>query len=190
LQSSAEEPDLLEGVLQALDERRLTLRHPLLGKLEIERDKLQSVQRLFHGRRVELDTGIHHLGDRDRHVAELEPARAEGPNLRLPFRLDAVPAEARVVVQVVHLKGPGDGLAAALERGERRTEVVVNGQRVDYLNRHVGRASPTPLFLRIVLPRRVLQTGDNVLEIRQTPDLATERHESCGILGVALELPR
>ncbi|HXG12509.1 MAG TPA: hypothetical protein VNK04_22325 [Gemmataceae bacterium] len=183
------EPDQLEGVLQSLDDRRLVLRHAVLGEVEIERGRLLRLRGLFHGRRVELDNNFHHLGDPRRVVPELQPARAEGPTLRRTFRLDTVPTGVRLEVQVVHLKGPGDGIGAALERGELRTEVVVNGQRVDYLNRHVGRASEGPRRIRVILPRRSLRAGDNVLELRQVPD-SDGRRESCGIAGLALELPR
>lgn len=184
------EPDWLEGVILALDERRLLLKHPVLGELTIPRPWLREVRRLFHGQRVELDNGFHHLGDRTRLVSELQPARAEGTALRLNFRLETAPTETRLLVRAVHLKGPGDGIGPALERGEQRTEVIVNGQRVDYLNRHVGRSSPEAVPIRITVPRRCLQVGENVLELRQTPDLVSEKCPSCGIAGVALELPR
>jgi hypothetical protein len=191
LHSGAEgEPDEVEGVLTALDARRLVLRHPLMGEREIERARLLRLRPLFHGRRIELDNTFHHLGDPGRTVPELQPARAEATSLRRTFRLDAVPAEARLVVEVMRLKGPGDGIGEALERGELRTEAIVNGQRADYLNRHVGRSSPRPQRVSVALPRRCLQVGENVLELRQTPDRASERCESCGICGIALELPR
>jgi hypothetical protein len=187
---AAAETDTLEGVVRTLDGSHLTLRHPLLGDVRLERGWLRELRWLFHGRRIELDNAPHHLGDRDRLVAGLQPARAEGPSLRLTVRLDAVPEAASVVVDVVRLKGRGDGIGPALERGELRTELLVNGERVDYLNRHVDRAAPEPRRLRLALPVRLLRAGDNVLELRQTPGHDSERHEDCGVAGLCLELPR
>jgi hypothetical protein len=184
------EPDELEGVVAALDAQRLRLQHAVLGDLELERGRVRQLQPLFHGQRIELDNGFHHLGDTGRIVPELRPARAAGPSLRRTFRLDEVPDEVRLVIGVVHLKGPGDGVGAALQRGELRTEVVVNGQRVDYLNRLVDRSSAEPRWLSVLLPRRLLRRGENSLELRQTPQRDTERLESCGILGLAIEVPR
>jgi hypothetical protein len=39
--SAGTEPDVLEGVLRGLDDRRLTLRHPALGDVEVPRARLQ-----------------------------------------------------------------------------------------------------------------------------------------------------
>jgi hypothetical protein len=187
---AASDPDELVGVVSALDDSQLTLRHPLLGEMKIERGRLCEMRWLFYGRRIEVDNGAHHLGDRDRLMAGLQPARAEGPSLRWTVRLEAAPDAAYFVVQVLQLKGRGDGIGPALERGEGRTELLVNGQRVDYLNRHVDRASPEPRRLRLALPARILRAGENVLELRQTPGHDSERHEDCGIWGLSLELPR
>jgi hypothetical protein len=185
-----QEIDLLEGVLRTLDNRRFTLQHAVLGKLEIDRARLHQLRWLFHGQRIELDNDCHHLGSRDKIVPSLYPPRAEGLSLRRTFRPEAVPREARLVVQVVQLKGPKDGMAKALERGEPLTEVVVNGQRVDYLNRYVDRPLAEPCRLTLSLPREVLRTGENVVEIRQTPERDTERYDHCGIYGLAVEIPR
>jgi hypothetical protein len=186
---AAAETDTLEGVVRALDDSHLTLRHPLLGDVKLERDRLRELRWLFHGRRIELDNAPHHLGDRDRLVAGLQPPRAEGPSLRWTVRLEAVPQTAYLVVDVLRLKGQGDGIGPALELGELRTELLVNGERVDYLNRHVDRASPEPRRLHLAVPGRLLRAGDNVLELRQTPGHDSERHEDCGVAGLCLELP-
>jgi hypothetical protein len=188
--SAGADTDTLEGVVRALDDSHLTLRHPALGDVKLERGRLRELRWLFHGRRIEIDNAPHHLGDRDRLVAGLQPARAEGPSLRWTVRLDAAPDMASLVVDVVRLKGRGDGIGPALERGELRTELLVNGERVDYLNRHVDRAAPESRRLRLAVPGRLLRAGDNVLELRQTPGRDSEHHEDCGVSGLCLELPR
>jgi hypothetical protein len=182
--------DGLEGVLVALDDSRLTLQHALLGECRIDRACVRELRPLFHGRRLELDDGFHHLGESGTLDPTLDPPRAEGPGLRWTFNLDAVPEGARLVVEAVRLKGPGDGIGPALERGERRTEVLVNGRGVDYLNHHIDRALEEPRRVAVDLPAGVLRTGENVVEVRQTPERASERVEHCGVAGVAVEVPR
>jgi hypothetical protein len=183
-------PDRVAGVVRALDERRLTLNEPVLGEMEIDRGRVRRLRWDFSGQRIELDRGPHHLGPKGKLLSGLQPARAEGERLRWTFRLDAVPASARLQLQVVHLKGKEDDVAAALERGELRTEVVVNGAVVDYLNRHVLRSSGQPRRLTVALPRRVLQRGSNVLLLRQTPEQKTGHYENCGVSDLVVEVPR
>jgi hypothetical protein len=43
------EADVLEGVVTALDERRLTLRHALLGELTFERGRVRELRPLVGG---------------------------------------------------------------------------------------------------------------------------------------------
>jgi hypothetical protein len=182
--------DELEGVVGKLDDSRMILRHPHLGDLPIERSRLHRLRRLFYGQRLELDNGSHHLGEKDRTVPGLQPARAEGESLSKTFRLEAVPTTVRFVVSVVHLKGAGDGIGPALERGELRTDVSVNNERVDYLNRLVDRDQPRPQRLSVVIPKKLLRVGDNVLELRQTPEAGTDHFEHCGVADLLIETER
>jgi hypothetical protein len=92
------EPDELEGLVTGLDERRLTLRHPLLGELSLPRERLLRLRSRYFGRRVEIDNGARPLGD-----------------CEWRCRLDAVPAAARLTLDV---EAPRGG----------RVEVLVNGR--------------------------------------------------------------
>jgi hypothetical protein len=179
--------DELEGVVTKLDDKRLVIRHPALGEIAFDRARLHRLQRLFFGERFELDNGRHHLGDKDRAVASIVPARAEGVSLSRTFRLEAVPNLARLTVTVVSLKGPGDGLGKELDHGELRTEVWINNERVDYLNRFADRASPRPQRLTVEIPKKFLKRGENTLELRQTPDADSGQHENCGLSEIAIE---
>jgi hypothetical protein len=181
--------DQLEGVLQTLDERRLVLRHAALGELAIDRGRLAELRWQFHGRRIDLDDTPHHLGRAGGLWPTLQPPQAEGLSLRRTFRLGEAPADARLVVIVTHLRGPGDGIAAALERGGLRTEVVVNDKVADYLNRHVDRATREPRRLSVALPAAALRDGENAVELRLTPDRESGQYEHCGIAGLRLEIP-
>jgi hypothetical protein len=183
------EADRLEGTVQSLDDRRLVLRHAVLGEVAIDRAHLAWLTVLFRGRRVELDNGWHHLGRQP--VAGL-PVRPEGLSLQRTFSLATVPEEASLFLDVTYLNGPGadPALAAALQRGGMRTEVRVNGRVLDYLNRHVEQSVRTPSRLRLPLPRLLLRTGANVVEVRLTPDPETGREEHCGLCALALEIPQ
>jgi hypothetical protein len=182
------EPDILEGTVQAFDRHGLVLRHATLGPLNIPADYLQRLDGLFYGRRLILDENAHHLGARARPTFALP--RADGLGLRRAFNLEAVTLQAQLLVVVTHLKGNGDGIGPALERGGLRTEVVLNGRVVDYLNRHVDRAAPRPRRLRVDLPAGTLRAGENVVELRQTADAETGRYEDCIVSGLAVEVPR
>jgi hypothetical protein len=182
-------PDRLTGPVRDLDDRRLTLGDPVLGDLEIDRGRVRKLRWEFSGLRFELDLSEHHLGPRGRRTAGLRPARAEGKSLSWKFWLARVPASARLRLRVVHLLGSEDDEARLLRLGELRTEVLVNGEVVDYLNRHVRHSSRTPLPLTIALPRRALRVGNNVLRIRITPERKTNYYESCGIADLVIEIP-
>jgi hypothetical protein len=184
------QPDELTGVVRVLDDRRLLLVHPVLGELPVERGRLQQLHWLFHGRRVEVDNGFHHLGRRL--MPDWPVPRPEGLELRRIFRLPAVPREANLVVGVLQLKGPGDGpeMARALKAGGRRTEVLVNRKLIDYLNWRGERASPRPRPLSVPLPAGALKAGENELLLRQTPDADTGQYEDVGLFALALEMPR
>jgi hypothetical protein len=176
----APEPDLLEGALTKLDDRSLTLHHPALGELRVDRRYAREVRPLFFGLRLELDDGHHHLGRAGAADPRLLPARAEGPSWRAPFRLASAPARARLVLSASRPAGP-EGPP---------TEVIVNGRTVGYLNRQAGRPPAAPRRLAFDLPRGCLRAGANALLLRQPPDPDTGRTPHCVVSRIALELPR
>jgi hypothetical protein len=184
------EPDPIAGQVRGWDAKHLTLRHPVLGDLTIDRARVRRLRWLFHGQRIALDATSHHLGPKGKLVAGLHPPRAEGKSKEWSFHLETVPEEARLRLQVVRLKGPADGIAPSLERGELQTQVVVNGRVVDYLNRHVRRSSRDPRPLTVLLPRRFLRPGKNTLVLRQSLETATGHYESCEVSGLVIEVPR
>jgi hypothetical protein len=176
------EPDLLDGVATALDDKSLSLKHALLGDVRLERAQLHTLRPSLYGRRIEVDNAFHHLGDPEAFAPQLQPPRAEGPGLNRTFALDAVPDEARLVLEVVQLKGPKETAS--------RATVYLNGERLDDLNRHVEKAASEPRRLALPLPKGRLRKGENVLELKLTPSPETRRVEPCGVCGIAVELPR
>jgi len=161
--AAGSEPDELEGVLRALDERRLTLRHPALGDLEIERARLLRLRPLVHGRRIELDNGARQLGDKGRLA----------PGVEYTLRLDARPEAARLALTLLPIDG--------------RAELVVNGRVVEDLARYAGPKARTAVPVRVPLPRDSLKAGENVIEVRLREEGG--RRGSCVVSEVALELP-
>jgi hypothetical protein len=171
--AAGSEPDELEGVLRVLDERRLTLRHPALGDLDIERSRLLRVKPFFHGKRLELDNGAHHLGQKGRIAPGARPARAEGPSREYTLRLETRPESARLVLTLLPLDG--------------RAEVVLNGKVVEDLGRHAGPGARGPVRVRVALPRASLRLGANVVELRVREEAG--RRGSCVVSDVVLEVP-
>ncbi|MSR59884.1 MAG: hypothetical protein EXS05_19970 [Planctomycetaceae bacterium] len=78
-----------------------------------------------------------------------------------------------------------------LAAGHLRTELWINGRRLDDLNRHVAlRAHPdNPQRLRIAVPNAFLKAGDNTLELRQRPDRNDpQQFDDCEISRLGLEV--
>ena len=171
--AAGSEPDELEGVLRALDERRLTLRHAALGDLDIDRPSLLRLKPLFHGRRVELDNGARHLGEKGRLAPGVQPARSEGPGVEYTFRLEARPEAARLALVMLPIEGGA--------------EVVVNGRVVEDLARHAGPKARAAVPVRVPLPRDSLKAGENVVGVRVREEAG--RRGSCVVSEVVLELP-
>ncbi len=171
--AAGDEPDELEGVLRALDERRLVLRHPALGELDIDRARLLRVEPLFHGRRIELENGTRHLGERGRTEKGVQPAQAEGPTAEYRLRLDAQPSTARLVLAVRPIEG--------------HSEVVVNDRFRAELDRYVGRRAGAAVRVSIPLPRDALRAGENTVAVRVRDEAG--RRGSCLLSEVVLEMP-
>src|SRR5262249_13688566 len=184
------DPDRIVGQLRALDENRLTVHDPILGKLVIERSRVRRLRWLFHGRRIELDHLAHYLGPKGKLALGLHPARAEGLKASWKFNLDVLPPAAQLYLQVIHLKGREDGNTQAWERGELRTEVGVDGKGGDYLNHHVQRSTREPQRVSIALPRKTWRIGRNTLQLRQAPERRTGHYENCGVKDLVIEIPQ
>jgi hypothetical protein len=178
------EPDQIEGPIRRLDSRQITMQHPLLGVVSIDRNWVSRLQGRLFGRRIILEARTYQLGQ------DLQPGlslpRPDGLQLRRVFKLEAVPASARLVVDAAHLQG----LESGPGKLGGRTEVLVNGRVVDSLNRHVERSSPAWRRLSIPLPPAVLRVAENTIELRQSRDPGSGRFGNCLVAGVVIEIPR
>jgi len=189
LQNGFPEPDELEGVIRKLDDHEVVIRHALLGELKFDRSRLRRLRPLFFGRRIEIDNARHHLGEAGREVPNLFPPRAEGPKLQCTIRIDSVPPAAQFGVTVQHVQTVAN-TEGALTSMEGRSELWINGRRIDDLARRADRASQELVHLSVAIPSGVLRAGENIVEVRRVPETPTGRLASCVISDLALELPR
>ncbi len=183
--------DAVEGALSQIGPESFLVETPDAGTLSIPRTRLRRLVVLGRmGRRV-LDGSAHHLGNNV--VRDLDPPEPEGRRLELTFPLDEPPTgPTHLAVDAVQVAGEAEPLefAAAVKDGELRTTVKVNGQAIDYLNRHITSQNEVPERLRLTIPPGVLVKGANRVEFEgvgrkvDPVDL-----DDIGIVGVALEVP-
>lgn len=184
--------DFAEGAVEALSDASLTLATPYLGTLTIPLDRLTRLRVLEPGLRLVIDPSAHHLGDEISVTPPLlDPPFPEGGLLEQSVNLPEVPAgPALLVLDVVQVVGEAPGLPFSefIRRGELKTYVEVNGERIDYLNRHITDTNETPARIRITIPDGLLVAGENQLRIVQTGvENDPTWFDDLGILGIALE---
>jgi hypothetical protein len=191
LESKSDDWDTIEAVLESVTPEELGLRHPLLGTLRVPRDLAREMEMGFTGWRLEIDPSFHHLGDAVRNYDASLPA-PEGNTLHATFRLDEVPVEpAWLSLQVVDLEGTGPGASyrEEIEGGHLRTDVFLNDQPIDYLNRYVDRHSRVAVPIRVAIPTEALRRGTNTLELRQRPtSYDPVDYDNFQLFGLALEV--
>jgi hypothetical protein len=144
------------------------------------------------GRRIIIDPTAHHLGDNISTTPPLiDPPQPEGGVLERTVDLAEIPPRpAALVLDVVHVVGEATGLqfASLVQKGELRTNVSINGQPVDYLNRHITSKNETPERIRLPIPPGRLRVGRNLIRFEQA-GIATDPNylDDLGLLGIALE---
>ena len=188
--SEMEQCEVLAGVVTADIKGGLLLKHADLGIVPLPRDRLQRIEVLHDGWRMLIDPRYHHLGNEVRPIFDV--ARPEGTELAVRFPADKIPpGELWLSAYVVELEqvGPGAKYADALAAGHLRTNVVLNGKTVDYLNRHVSATTSRPQRIRLRIPRDALLPDQNRLVIQQISqrDKPSE-YDDCGIYDLALEV--
>ena len=191
--------DAVEGALLAATDAALTIATPYAGDLPIPRDRLTQLKVLGRGTRILVDPFAHHLGNNISVDAyPLDPPLHEGGTLERTFTLDAVPdpagAAPSVALDVVQVIGEAvvgglDNFPALVRAGQLRTNLLVNGIKVDYLNRHVTDQNETPARIRVPIPAGVLRPGTNTIRLEQVGGMVTNPDEldDLGILGIAIE---
>jgi hypothetical protein len=184
--------DAIEGALTAVSSTALTLATPYAGTLVLPRDRRRTMRIQGSGRRIVIDPTAHHLGDNISMTPPLiDPPQPEGGVLERTVELAEVPTQpAALVLDVVQVVGEANGLqfAALVQKGELRTNVSINGQPVDYLNRHITSKNDTPERIRLPIPPGRLRPGRNLIRFQQV-GIANDPSflDDLGLLGIALE---
>ena len=149
--------DFAEGALLAISPESLTLATPYSGTLAIARRDLWRIVILGRGRRIVIDPSAHHLGDEISVTPPLfDPPRPEG--LVLDRTIDLTPPADRPaelsldVLEVIPEAGETE-YSRQVRNGELRTYVAINGERFDYINRHLKTRNEAPERIRIPIPR-------------------------------------
>ncbi|GEM_PF-2726330 len=179
----------IEGVMQGLTDEALQLMHPVLGEIALPRDSLRRLYPGRYGHWLLLDHSYHHLGDEV--DLNLQRPYPEGNEVSWTFELEHVPEKVWLVADVVDLEPMREGAPyyQQLREGFLRTEVILNGKTVDFLNRYVPLGQRRqPKRIRLELPRAELRVGKNVLGLRQQPQKQRPgSFDDFGIFAVSLE---
>jgi hypothetical protein len=188
--------DWLVGALQSADEKTIALEHAWLGRLEFDPSAIRRLEPLFLGTRLEIEPAVSHLGDEIRE--EFRCPVPDGPRLERTFRLAASPAgPAFIRLETDNLEPAGPKTPAwsefltDLRAGHLLTEVFVNEQRVDDLNRHLDSRLPAsrPGWLRIAVPAKLLKAGENRIRLEQRPARNDPRNfDDCELSNITLEI--
>ncbi|WP_337173379.1 hypothetical protein [Paludisphaera sp.] len=190
------EPDFAEGAVTSLTDDALTLQTSYAGTLTIPRDRLARLTVLEPGVRLVIDPCSHHLGDEisgPSSVPPLDPPMYEGGVLERAFEVPAdAPAvgPASIVLDVVGVVGEATGLMFSdmVRRGELKTYVVLDGKRIDYINRHIEDANESTRRIRVPVPADALGPGRHVLRLEQTGDARDPNaFDDLGVLALAVE---
>ena len=184
--------DFVEGAITAAADNAITIATPFSGVLNIPRELLRTIELGGYGRRYVIDATAHHLGDEFSSAAPvLDPPEPEGGVLERSVDLPSVPGDRWFlvldVVQVVGEEGD-EAFSPRVKEGELRTYAVVNGKRIDYLNRYIKDKNETPARVRMPIPAGLLHPGKNTirLELVGMADKPTQL-DDLGVLEIAVE---
>jgi len=169
---AARDLDFAEGAVVELSDAELTLATPYCGTLRLPRNRIRRLRLLEPGWFLVVDPAAHHLGDNISTTPPLlDPPVPEGDRLERSFGLTAVPQRpVFLVLDVVQVVGEtaGTPYSNLVQKGELRTYVVINGNRIDHLNRYVTTTNEAPERIRIPIPAASLRPGRNVVRLEQT----------------------
>jgi hypothetical protein len=183
--------DFAEGALTSVTDRAITLATPYAGALSIPIELVRKLVVQGQGRRLVIDPVAHHLGDEYSKTAPLDPPQPEGGLLERTLELPDVPGSPCFlildVVQVVS-ENSDPPYAQSIRDGELRTYIVVNGKRIDYLNRYIKTSNIAPERVAIPIPAEVLRSGKNSIRLELTGMATDEKQlDDFGVLQMAVE---
>ena len=190
--SNARERNVIEGALTTVTAHDLTLATAYAGVLSVPRNRLTTLSILGRGTRIVLDAKAHHLGDEvSTSPPLLDPPQPEGSVLESAFELKEVPSGAAfLVLDVLQVVGEAPDLqfSSLVKKGELRTNLKLNGEPFDYLNRFITSRNETVECVRVPIPRALLRPGRNVVRLELTGTASDPNFlDDLGVLGVAVE---
>lgn len=180
----------LVAELRRADAAKWTLGHPLLGECQAPADRIVTWRPRVFGRRTLVFPGSFHLGVKL--VSTFPRPLPDGEALKLAFNhpqplAEGVAAAATLWVMGMEGTGPLAPFASRIRAGELASELWLNDQRVDLLNRYLATSLDGWVELRVPLPAKVLRGGANLLEVRQTTDSRTSARDDAMLAGIAIE---
>jgi hypothetical protein len=183
--------DFAEGAITAASDGGITVATPYSGVLSIPRQLMHSLLVRGHGRWYLIDATAHHLGDElSTSPPVLDPPAPEGGVLERTIELQDVPDGSWfLVVDVVQMVGENGepDYAEKVKNGELRTNALINGRRIDYVNRHIKARNETPERVAMAIPAGLLHPGKNTIRLELTADKETQL-DDLGVLQMALML--
>lgn len=177
--------DLLLGAWRGWNAEHIEIEHAVFGKLKIPLDRVKKLSVLGRQTRVGIDPRVHHLGQR------MQPGwrviAPEGPRLSVPFELKEIPA-GKIFLSLGsrELLGTRSRFRGQLLQGNLQTQAFLNGRKVAVLNFHW---EPGEERIRIPILADRLKAGENLFELRQTPDQDDPpQYDNCEIDTIRLEI--
>jgi hypothetical protein len=184
--------NIVEGAMTGLTDSELSIATPYVGTVVIPRTRLTALRVVGRGRRLVIDPTAHHLGNEISATDPfIDPPQPEGGVLERTVELPDVPAgAASLVLDVVQVVGEATDLPFSnlVKKGELRTNVKINGEPFDYLNRYITSKNESPERIRLPIPRKLLRPGRNVIRLEQAGTANDPSYlDDIGLLGIALE---
>ena len=185
--------NVIEGALAAVSADSIRLETSYSGAMNIPLNRMLSLSILGRGRRLIIDPMAHHLGDEISTLPPiLDPPQPEGGTLERAFELADLPeGPAFLVLDVVSVVGEQADVPVfsdMVKRGELRTNVKINGEPFDYLNRYIKDRNETSERIRIPIPREQLHAGKNVVRFEQAGTANDPNYlDDLGVLCIAVE---
>lgn len=170
--------DRFRGALVGVHSQFLLIDHCVLGQIQIPISQTRQIRPDFQGTELCLLGQVVHLGDE--HKQNFQQQVPCGRTYSQTFHWNST------VTGTIHLEmieselepsGPGTKpypLLRELQSGGLISEIWINSRRLEELNRMVTRRGTRayPERLLILLPPKLLKSGDNLIEIRTRPSHA------------------
>lgn len=197
--AGVEEPFWMRTAVVGVTDAGLQTTHPLLGSVNIRWQMLRQITPLFQGTYRLIDPGPHHPGNGYREsFRRVEP---DGTKLTFNVRFTTEHLRRRVFLSadVAELIPSGPGTLKAtpfldeVRAGGLATQVFLNDEPVGSLNSLITTRSPStdPERVRLRLSPALLTSGDNRIEIRQTPARDNpDSFDDFELRAIAIEIER